>query len=80
MKATTERIHKDQEEVTVITVTLASGQKQEFIRFDSGDEAGRVYAGLNFWPAEQFAAGVAKMIAAGATVTESAGFAWGEAK
>jgi len=70
MKATETRQHKDQTEITVVTVTLPGGKVQAFNRMPNG----RVYVGTNYWTAEQFAVGLEKMRAAGATVVESIGY------
>lgn len=62
----------EQEQITVITVTLPDGKTQRFDDF--GD---RVYAAgtTSFWPSDQFSAGLAKMEAAGATVVKSTAYA-----
>lgn len=76
MKATTTRQHKDQEQVTIITVTLPTGQTQEFVRFDESD--GRVEVETGTYTAEQFSVGLDKMRSAGAQVVETVGYAWGK--
>lgn len=75
MKASETRTHPDQTKITLLTITLPNGKVQAF---QVWEQTGRVYADgtTQFWPADEFAAGLDKMRAAGATIVESVAYAW----
>lgn len=77
MKSYATRQHPDQSEIKIITVILPNGEVQEFQRHSTQD---RVYVGTQYWTGEQFDAALSKMRSAGATVVESVGYIFEEAR
>ena len=71
MTATATRTTDLQQQVTVFDITLPNGKTARCWQFDDGSVDGQG----SRWTAAQWAAGKAKMIAVGAVITESAGYA-----